>query len=132
MTDLAKIDPSVLPSLRDLRRATIGMAVLVSVLLITTVLPAERGVDPTGIGALLGLTAIGELKHAAAHGEAAPTHETPAPELASEEPATAEPTATTEPPAPAFRTDEMTLILAPRAGREIKAVMRAGDHAALD
>jgi len=32
------------------------------VLLLTTVLPAEYGIDPTGAGRVLGLTQMGEIK----------------------------------------------------------------------
>lgn len=51
-----------LPTPQQLRRATM-VAVVVSVaLLITVVLPAEYGVDPTGLGRRLGLTQMGRLK----------------------------------------------------------------------
>ena len=51
-----------LPSARQLRRATL-LAVIVAVSLgVTAVLPAEYGVDPTGIGRRLGLTQMGRLK----------------------------------------------------------------------
>ena len=46
------------------------VALLVATIIaVTIVLPAERGVDPTGVGTRLGLTAMGRLKRAA--GEAA-------------------------------------------------------------
>lgn len=54
--------PNPLPTQRQLTLATAGMAVVALVLAMTVVLPAERGVDPTGVGGLLGLTAMGELK----------------------------------------------------------------------
>jgi hypothetical protein len=50
------------PSLAELRRSTIIMAVVATFLGVTTVLPAEYGMDPTGIGGLLGLTKMGEVK----------------------------------------------------------------------
>ncbi|MBC7843700.1 MAG: transmembrane anchor protein [Gemmatimonadaceae bacterium] len=54
------------PSAGSLLRST-GIALLVAgVLLITCVLPAEYGMDPTGIGRLLGLTQMGEVKLALA------------------------------------------------------------------
>ena len=47
-----------LPTLTQLLKAT-GMALVVAAaILITTVLPAEHGIDPTGIGKALGLTAL--------------------------------------------------------------------------
>lgn len=51
-----------LPSTRTLVRSTVISAIVAIVLLVTTVLPAEYGVDPTGIGRTLGLTQMGELK----------------------------------------------------------------------
>jgi hypothetical protein len=39
----------------------IALAVAAS-LLITIVLPAEYGIDPTGVGRVLGLTRMGEIK----------------------------------------------------------------------
>ncbi len=51
-----------LPSTGKLLRST-GIAALVAVaLLVTTVLPAEYGIDPTGIGRSLGLTQMGDIK----------------------------------------------------------------------
>src|SRR5687768_609007 len=62
-----------LPSKRQLNRATLIAAGVAAVVLVTTVLPAEYGVDPTGIGRVLGLTPMGEMKRdAAAAPEAEP------------------------------------------------------------
>lgn len=55
-------DLSAPPSLTELRRSTAIMSLVTILLAITTVLPAEYGIDPTGIGRLLGLTQMGELK----------------------------------------------------------------------
>jgi hypothetical protein len=51
-----------LPTTRQLLRSTLIAAVSAVVLLYTVVLPAEYGVDPTGIGKALGLTEMGEIK----------------------------------------------------------------------
>lgn len=51
-----------LPSTRTLVRSTVIAALVAIVLLVTTVLPAEYGFDPTGVGRALGLTQMGELK----------------------------------------------------------------------
>jgi hypothetical protein len=60
-----------LPSTGKLLRST-GIAALVAVaLLVTTVLPAEYGIDPTGIGRSLGLTQMGDIKISLAAEEAA-------------------------------------------------------------
>ncbi|WP_337179477.1 hypothetical protein [Hydrogenophaga borbori] len=60
-----------LPSSRELMRATIVAAIVAAVLLVTVVFPAEYGKDWTGIGRLLGLTEMGEIKVALAREAAA-------------------------------------------------------------
>lgn len=51
-----------LPSSKQLLRSTIIAAVSAAVLLITVVLPSEYGIDPTGVGRVLRLTEMGEIK----------------------------------------------------------------------
>jgi hypothetical protein len=51
-----------LPSARQLLRSTIFAVVSAAVILVTVVLPAEYAIDPTGIGRMLGLTDMGEIK----------------------------------------------------------------------
>ncbi|WP_310571366.1 hypothetical protein [Gemmatimonas sp.] len=51
-----------LPTPQQLRRATLVAVVVAVAVLITAVLPAEYGVDPTGLGRRLGLTQMGRLK----------------------------------------------------------------------
>ncbi len=50
------------PSARALRKSTMIAATIALVLLVTVVLPAEYGIDPTRVGRLLGLTQMGEIK----------------------------------------------------------------------
>ncbi len=50
------------PSTGKLIKSTIVAAVVALALLITIVMPAEYGIDPTGIGSLTGLTRMGEIK----------------------------------------------------------------------
>jgi hypothetical protein len=95
-----------LPTTRQLVRASIAAGVVVTILVVTTVLPAELAIDPTGIGRVLGLTALGELKHGA--------HPAAAPPLVD---ANAEHVA---------RTDTLDVVLAPNEGAEVKATMKAG------
>ena len=52
----------VQPDGRRLFRSTLIAAAVALVLLVTTVLPSEYGIDPTGIGSLLGLTDMGKIK----------------------------------------------------------------------
>lgn len=51
-----------LPSTGKLIRSTAIAIVAAGAILVTTVLPAEYGIDPTGIGRVLGLTKMGEIK----------------------------------------------------------------------
>lgn len=62
MFNAERPDPSELPSTGRLLRSTGIAAVVASALLVTTVLPAEYGVDPTGVGSLFGLTEMGRIK----------------------------------------------------------------------
>jgi hypothetical protein len=74
-TDLP--DRAELPSTARLLRSTVAAALVAAALLVTAILPAEFGIDPTGVGRALGLAQMGEIKAslaASAHaGEAAPT-----------------------------------------------------------
>lgn len=54
--------PSELPSPRALARATAAVVILALATILVAVLPAERGIDPTGMGGILGLTEMGEFK----------------------------------------------------------------------
>jgi hypothetical protein len=116
-----------LPSSRTLLRSTLIAAATAAVLLVTVVLPAEYGVDPTGIGRVIGLTEMGEIKRElareAAAAEAAPVQ---APAVTSSERAAgAAPESTAETSgAPSF--DELSIALQPGQGREIKLEMREG------
>lgn len=56
-----------LPGSAQLLRSTLLAGVVALVVLVTVVLPAEYGFDPTGVGRVLGLTEMGEIKHALRH-----------------------------------------------------------------
>jgi hypothetical protein len=51
-----------LPSSRTLLRSTLIAFAVAVTLLVTVILPAEYGVDPTGVGRVLGLTQMGRIK----------------------------------------------------------------------
>lgn len=107
-----------LPTLKQLFKAT-GIALLAAgAILITTVLPAEFGIDPTGIGKAMGLTAL-----SATSAEAAKLPDSVATA------AVVQPTAgiVTKSDIP-LRSDEMSLTLQPDEGAEIKATMRKGEQ----
>ena len=51
-----------LPSSAQLLRSTLIALIAAIVILVTVVLPAEYGIDPTGVGRVLDLTEMGEIK----------------------------------------------------------------------
>ncbi|OYW37456.1 MAG: transmembrane anchor protein [Brevundimonas sp. 12-68-7] len=90
-----------LPSTRKLLKST-GIAVVIAAgLLVTIVMPAEYGVDPTRVGSVFGLTEMGRIKVS----------------LAAEAQAAAQ---------AGMRSDRTVLTLAPDQGAEIKLVMQQG------
>ena len=126
MYNANKPAPSELPSTGRLLKST-GIAVVVaSALVVTVVLPAEYGVDPTRVGSLLGLTEMGRIKMQLAREAEAEASAQPA----SPPSAAAPTTPTTVTPgvvsAAAGRTDETVITLAPDQGAEIKLVMENG------
>ncbi len=117
---------SELPTTKELLKST-GIAIAAAgALLVTVVLPAEYGIDPTRIGSVLGLTEMGRIKRdlaqeasvdVARDGVGAPVQAAAAPV-----PVALTPPAATE----GGRSDVTTLTLAPDQGAEIKLVMKAG------
>lgn len=119
--------PEDLPTSQQLIRSTFLALFIAIVVLITTVLPAEYGVDPTGIGSVLGLTAMGEIKtelareealHAESNVEISSQVNTPAPMPLVERPEQ-KPTATKP-----VKTDTVEHTLAPGEGIEFKLEMK--------
>lgn len=121
----ANIPPkSELPSTVTLVKSTLIAAITASALLVTVVLPAEYGIDPTGVGRVLTLDKMGKIKVSLAREATAGIANSEQPVAktaiaAAPEPAPAEPAAN-------MRTDEMQVTLAPNAGAEIKALMAKG------
>jgi hypothetical protein len=125
-----------LPSSKQLLRSTILAAVSAVVLLVAIVLPAEYGIDPTGIGRVLRMTEMGEIKQqlaAEAAADAAPASETTVGMASGNAAPTAE-----QPAAPAAVVaaapqvawrDEMPFTLTPGEGTEIKLKMAEGGKA---
>ena len=62
MYNAQKPDPSELPSAAQLLRSTLIALAAAVAILVTVVLPTEYGIDPTRIGRVLGLAAMGEIK----------------------------------------------------------------------
>lgn len=105
------------PSPATLAKATGGAALAAIAIVTLFVLPAEYGIDPTGVGSAIGLNGMvsGEAKDAP-----------PAPEVAAAS-GVPIPTKATIAKSAAWRQDEMTVTLAPHSGQEVKAHMARGD-----
>ena len=131
-------NPSQHPSISRLLKATAIALIVACILLVTTVLPAEYGIDPTGIGARLGLN---KLDATTATAEPV-VSKTPAPEkqqvVESNAPgeekldAVGQPVKAIDARAVTkhegdFLTETMTVTIAPNKGAEIKTKMKAGD-----
>ncbi len=130
MTTINTNAPAELPSSRTLLRSTLIALVVATALLFTVVLPAEYAIDPTGVGRMLGLTQMGEIKMslaadlaAAEAAEAALLQEGGA-APAGEEPTTA--AASVADSSAALRSDVTTLTLLPNEGKEVKLEMAEG------
>lgn len=148
-----------LPTSGQLLRSSIIALVSAVIILVAIVLPSEYGIDPTGVGNKLGLTAMGQIKlQLAAEAEAdekaqaqetqaTPPALTPTPQVieappkpsapteaatpaAVESKSTVAPIAAQEKPAnPVGKSDEISFTLKPGQGAEIKLVMKAGAKA---
>jgi hypothetical protein len=109
MTTPATPPAVTLPSVPQLVRAIAIAIVVAAVILVVAVLPAEYRIDPTGLGARIGLL------------------RPPQPAIDMSIPISAEAAATVTKAEALYRSDEMTLTLKPGEGAEIKATMRKGD-----
>ena len=108
-----------LPSIAKLIKATVFALIVAGVILIAIVLPAENGIDPTGVGSGLGLTALNASQ---SRGKVvSPTNQKIEPDqqlltsavIRSEVP---------------FHSDEMSITLEEDEGTEIKALMKKGEQ----
>ena len=120
MTNFDTPNCSELPTTAKLNRATGLAALIAGAILVTTVLPAEYGIDPTGIGKVLGLKEMGDVKEAAHLAEQAP--------VANAAAATTGPTAIATATSSGVKTGNVTLTLQPGEGQEVKATMKAGEE----
>lgn len=100
-----------LPSLSQLCKATALAACVAMVLLVTVILPAEYGIDPIGAGHALGLSRLRE--------PSVPDSPDPIPPEA--------PSTLLQRAGP-FRSDDVSIILKPGEGAEIKATMQKSDR----
>lgn len=117
-------------SARQLLRSTLIALAIAALILVTVVLPAEYGVDPTRVGQVLGLTEMGKIKRQLA-AEAATADSIEA--IARASGARAAPDSTAVPPsavttsaATGERADTTVVVMAPTQAREVKLVMTKG------
>lgn len=108
------------PSAARLLRSTLAAVAVAALILITAVLPAEYGVDPTGVGRVLGLTQMGEIKVSLAR------------EAAAEDAPAASAVQVPAAPADSGWTDVTIVNLAPGEGKEVKLEMKQGAHASFE
>lgn len=128
--------PSIndLPSSAQLLRSTVIALGAAAVILTTVVLPSEYNVDPTGIGGVLGLTEMGEIKQQLAEEAEADRQML---EAADDQSGLGGSIfglligAAHAQEAPTW-TDEITFALEPGQGIEIKLAMEEGGVAAFD
>lgn len=118
-----------LPTMPQLIKATAIALAAAGAILIVAVLPAEYGIDPTGIGKAMGLTALSAPSSGTASillpAVSAATLPANTATVSPVVPTSASAVSKSEVP---FRSDEMSLTLQPDEGAEIKASMRKGEQ----
>ena len=121
MSSIASVTPYQVSAPVLVKVSAMAFAVAI-VILVLFVLPAERGIDLTGLGKRIGLTQM-------ARGEDT-VDDTPKAKSSSEVAAYAVPAQTKESivKTTPFRSDEKEITIAPHEGLEIKAHMKTGDH----
>ncbi len=127
-----------LPTSGQLKRSTLVAAISAAVILVAIVMPADYGIDPTGIGRVLRLTEMGQIKNRLAAEAAADTL------AAKTNPVAMPPAVTTAAPmtsnaamlpvvaeaAPKIEwRDTTTVTLKPGEGTEVKMAMTEGAKA---
>lgn len=138
----SELDTHVVPK-RELLRGTVYAAIVAAVILTVAVLPAEYGLDPTGLGRTMGLTKLhaDPATPAAADKSAAvqaPAAAAAVPAVGPPVPAGGPPRSTVSAPGeqraltvssrPAlpYRTDDMEILVAPGKGVEVKTLLAKG------
>ncbi|MEP7350212.1 MAG: hypothetical protein ABI668_09715 [Sphingorhabdus sp.] len=108
---------------RVLARASLVASTAAAAILILFVLPAEWGIDPTGVGKALGLTRMAQTDESE-EATRAPDASAIGASVLTIAPQIKENIAATTP----WRSDEKSVSLAPHSGIEIKAHMAKGDR----
>jgi hypothetical protein len=110
------------PSTGKLIKSTILAVITAGVLLVTVVMPAEYGIDPTGVGNAIGLKRMGEIKASLAEEAAQDTAKDA--QIAVVVEAESEPQVASE--TLRIQSHERQVTLAPDEGTEIKLIMAKG------
>lgn len=120
MQDISNMNREGLPSSKSLFKATGLAAAIGLVVLVTTILPAEYGIDPTGLGHTMGLTVLSQAN--ASESEPAEASSPSSGNLLA------------MPAGPVWKrsgtlsTDTTLVTLNPNEGLEVKATMDQGDR----
>lgn len=114
-----------LPSTGKLIKSTVLAVVIAGILLVTIVMPAEYGIDPTGVGEATGLKRMGEIKVSLAK-EAATDRARDMAANTQIEPVKPEVVVSVPEPKQSTLNHEMQVTLAPDEGTEIKVTMTKG------
>jgi len=124
-------DVNSLPSSRRLLAATGAAAVAAALLLVVAVLPAEYGIDPTGIGNRLGLLALARTAapppRSSMDAAGVEALRAQAVEVFGAQPGQRFDASAAVRGATAPRTEAMTVMVPPGQGVEVKALLAAGD-----
>ncbi|MGI9281033.1 MAG: transmembrane anchor protein [Endozoicomonas sp.] len=141
MYNARKPDVSELPTSRQLLNSTLLALAVAAALLVTVVMPAEYGVDPTGLGRMMGLTEMGAIKQQLAEEASEAEQQAEINNLVVQETVTVSPSVTEtakvetellpEPAvaeAPALRTETVSFTMKPGQAVEFKLAMNKGDQ----
>ena len=121
-----------IPSVGKLIKSTILAMFIASIILVTIVLPAEYGIDPTGVGKFIGLLEMGEIKVSLAEETAADEVRAMAEKTkAIDDPGATLASVSNEAPTrieSTFQTNEIEISLLSGEGKELKLTMNKGDQ----
>jgi hypothetical protein len=136
MSDIAHHNRNELPATGSLIKATLLALLLAAAVLVLFIIPAEYGIDATGLGSRLGLNAMSAEAPQNAQASSPSPVEAPnvqpepppaSPEISGTDETLSTLTAAWKSEVP-YRNDQMSLTLQPAEGAEIKARMRAGER----
>ena len=114
-----------LPSTSKLVKSTILASMVAAVILVTVVLPAEYAIDPTGLGKIIGLQKMGEIKMSLAK-EVAEEEKKSKKQSKSENNSASNEKPKPKPAVNMQNKHVKTITLAPNQAREIKLKMSKG------